>query len=154
MLQHLVAIHIGKDLRDGGNERRGEQSKLRPLARSLEKSIRILREEFDSLAGAVFEHESGAARRANARNGGRREGKGLCFSKPGEASIEAAHNNIGSQSFRRALVPRFQRDEIKGVIARIGDAQEAEASNCVVHLNPRRLLQDRFDFLGNLVGPL
>ena len=87
------------------------------------KSFGILRQEFDSLAGAVFEHESRATGRADARNGRRREGKGLRFRKAGEALIEAAHNNIGGQSFRRALLPRFQRDEIKGVIARVGDTQ-------------------------------
>ena len=64
-----------------------------------------------------------------------------CARKPGEALVEAAHDNVGSQSFRRALVPRFQRDEIKALIARVGKAQEAEANDGVVHLNARRLLQ-------------
>ncbi len=133
---------------------RREQSKLRPLARRLEKSIGILRQEFDSLTGSVFEHEGRAAGRADAGNGRRREGEGLRFRKAGEALVETAHDNVGGQSFRRALFPRFQRDEIKGVVARIGNAQEAEADNRVVRLNARRLLQDRFDLLGNIVGPL
>src|SRR5215831_11977921 len=102
LLKHLVTVDIGKDLRDPGNERGSEQSEFAALAGSLEKPFGVLREEFDSLAGAVFQHESRATRRADARNGGRREGEGLCFGKPGEALIEAAHNNVGSQSFRRA----------------------------------------------------
>ena len=81
---------------------RGE---LRPLAGGLDESFGILRQECDSLAGAVFEHERRAARRANARNGRRREGKGLCLRNSAEALVEAAHNNIGGQSFRRAARP-------------------------------------------------
>ena len=95
LLEHLVAVHVGKDLRGAGDERRGERSELGPLAGGLEESIRILRQEGDILAGAVLEHEGRTAGRANARNRGRREGERLGFGKPGEPLVEAVHDDIG-----------------------------------------------------------
>ena len=68
LLEHLVAIDIGEDLRRARDKRRGERRKLRPLARRLKESIRVLRQELDALAGAIFEHERHAAGGADAGN--------------------------------------------------------------------------------------
>src|SRR5207237_9598685 len=95
LLEHLGRVYVGKALRGGGNKRRGERSELGPLAGGLEEPIRILRQECDILAGTVLEHEGRAAGRANAWNGGRREGERLRFGKPGEPLVEATDNDVG-----------------------------------------------------------
>ena len=53
-----------------------------------------------------------------------------------------------------ALVPRFERDEIKRVVSQYLQGSEAEADDRVVRLNAGRLLQNGFDFFRHIVGPL
>jgi len=69
LLEHLVAVHVGKDLRGGGINVVVSEANSGRCGRP-GGTDRILRQECDILAGTVLEHEGRAAGRANAWNAG------------------------------------------------------------------------------------
>ena len=48
----------------------------------------------------------------------------------------------------------FKRDEVKSVVRRIHKSEQAETNDGVIRLNARRLFQNGFDLLGDVVGSL
>ena len=96
LLQRLVVVYIGKDLRDARNERRGQGRELGAGAGHFQEFVGVLGQEVDALARTILQHEGNAARGANAGNSGRRERERLRLAQPGEPLIEAAHDDVGA----------------------------------------------------------
>ena len=67
LLEHLVPVDVGEELRHAREQRGEEQGELGPLARRREELRRVLGQERGVLAGAVLEHERDAAGGADAR---------------------------------------------------------------------------------------
>jgi hypothetical protein len=53
-----------------------------------------------------------------------------------------------------ALAPRLQRDEKKGVVRRVDEAQQTEADDRVVALHAGRVFEDCFDTFRSRIGSL
>src|SRR5262245_43104267 len=68
LLQNLVAIHFGEELRHARQQGREEPSELRSLPGGGQKSVCVLGEERGILAGPILQDEGDAAGRANAGN--------------------------------------------------------------------------------------
>jgi hypothetical protein len=68
LLQDLVAIHLGEELRHTRQQGREESCELGPLAGGGQKLVRVLGEERGILAGSILQDERHAAGSADAGN--------------------------------------------------------------------------------------
>jgi hypothetical protein len=68
LLEHLVAVDVDKQLRDGGSESGRHAGQFGTLSGRFDELGGVLGEEGNVLAGAVFEDESRAARGADTGN--------------------------------------------------------------------------------------
>ena len=149
LLEHLVAIDLGEVLRRARQERREQQRELGTLPGRGEELRRVLGEERGIATGAVFQHERDAGRRADARDGRGREREGLRLGHAGEPLVQPLDDHVGGEPM---LVPRFpvlERDEVKPVVGRGDEAQQAEARDAGVVLDARRRLEDLVELVAD-----
>src|SRR5262249_57502088 len=116
----------------GREEGREDGGDRRTRADRVDEFGALRGEERDAAAAAVGEDEADAARRADARDGGR--WKGDCDG-PGylaEPAVQTSHDDVGGEPLRRTLVPRLEGDEVERAVRGVDEAQQAEADHPVV----------------------
>ena len=113
LLEDLVAIDLGEELRRARQQGGEEPRELGSLPRGGQELLGVLGEERGILARAILEHERHAAGRADARDGGRREGEGLRLGHAGQLLVQLADDHVGGEPVLVARVPVLQRDEVE-----------------------------------------
>jgi hypothetical protein len=117
LLQDLVAVDVGVDLRDVRPPHAVDVGELRALARGLEELLQVLVQELDAAAAAVLEPEREAARVPSpgwpaAERRTRRLGDLLA-----ERAVDCARSRRRAARLP-ALVPRVERDEVERGVRR------------------------------------
>ncbi len=133
LLQHLVAIDVGEQLRHRRGELRGDAGQLRPLARRGEELLQVLvRGTSTAAAAAILQPEREAALRAEAGNRRRHHGERRRLGhEPAQLAVEAVDDRPRVELGLVALVPRLEADEVEAVVAGRDARQQAEAGDRV-----------------------
>src|SRR5262249_28584126 len=119
LLQDLVAIDVGVDLRHAGPEHGGEARELGALAGRLHELLHVLVEEGDVAPFAVLEVEGEAAGRAEAGDLRRGEAEDQRLgNRLAELLVERGKKRVDGVLERLPLLPGLQGDEEEGVVAR------------------------------------
>jgi hypothetical protein len=154
LLEHLVTVDLGEDLRHAGNEGRRHRGELRALAGGLEELFRVGGEKLDGSPGAVLQHEGHSAGCADAGNGRRREGERLRLGQHVQPLVDLLHDHRCRTPGLVTLGPRRQGDEVEAVVGRVDAAQQTEADHGVEGLHAVGLLEQSLDLLADDVGAL
>src|SRR5262249_280030 len=151
---HLVAVHVGVDLRHGRLERGERPLCLRSLGHYRLALPRILGEVGGPAAAAILEHERHAAGGANARDRRWRERIPQAF-----AHLRQPLAHVAQQAevlgFRRLpLIPRLQRNEEESVVGSADLREQAVARYARHVFDPGRLHQYLLDLSADFGGAL
>ena len=154
LFEHHVAVHVREDLGHVELCSGDDASQFRPVLAGLDESLGLLREEGDSAAVAILEHEGDASRVTHAGNRRRRKGKRHGTGERGKLGVQAVGEYVGGQPVWIAIPPRREGDEEKSVVGGLDSGEQAESHHGVVTLNPGCLGENFLDFLAGLIGAL
>src|SRR5262249_13026736 len=98
LLHHLVMIDISKYLRNAADKGRHQGRELGTGAGHFKELAGVLRQEFDTPARTIFQHERNTTGGTDTRNRWWREGKRLRFHQASKPLIKAAHDDVSRKS--------------------------------------------------------